>query len=178
MLSVDADKTDEQTLTRAIKEAVAEHLEARTRFRLAEYTSHTDMAILPGHYVLFWELNLEAYDGDEAGERASGIVIDEAVPLGILEDCCATIEERLDVVYRFLRVSDRSIGPLEIRVVAPGSFDALMDHCVANGTSIGQYKTPRCLKNASAVELLDSRVTHRVFSRHLPSLSPAKRAQP
>ncbi|GKB65672.1 indole-3-acetic acid-amido synthetase GH3.6 [Tanacetum coccineum] len=41
------------------------------------------------------------------------------------------------------RASDKSIGPLEIRIVDNGTFDKLMDYAISLGASINQYKTPR-----------------------------------
>ncbi|TVU50791.1 hypothetical protein EJB05_02181, partial [Eragrostis curvula] len=55
------------------------------------------------------------------------------------------MEEAVNPVYRQSRVEDGSIGPLEIRVVRPGTFEALMDDAVSRGTSIAQYKVPRCV---------------------------------
>ncbi|TVU50778.1 hypothetical protein EJB05_02168, partial [Eragrostis curvula] len=46
------------------------------------------------------------------------------------------MEEAVNPVYRQSRVEDGSIGPLEIRVVRPGTFEALMDDA---------YKVPRCV---------------------------------
>jgi auxin responsive GH3 family protein len=65
------------------------------------------------------------------------------------------MEEALSIVYRESRV-DGSIGPLEIRVVRPGSLEELMDDAVSRGVSINQYKVPRCVTLPRIVELLDS----------------------
>jgi auxin responsive GH3 gene family len=52
------------------------------------------------------------------------------------------------------------MGPLEIRLVEAGAFDALMDLLVSQGGSINQYETPRCIEpGGAALELLDSKAT-------------------
>ncbi|KAE8708421.1 putative indole-3-acetic acid-amido synthetase GH3.8 [Hibiscus syriacus] len=54
-----------------------------------------------------------------------------------------TMEESLNSVYRQGRVTDNSIGPLEIRMVKNGTFEELMDYALSRGASINQYKVPR-----------------------------------
>ncbi|KAF7822811.1 indole-3-acetic acid-amido synthetase GH3.6 [Senna tora] len=126
VLSIDADKTDEVELQYAIKNAVT-HL-ASFDADVAEYTSYADTSTIPGHYVLYWELNVNG---------------STPIPACVYEDCCLTVEESLNSVYRQGRVSDKSIGALEIKVVEQGTFDKLMDYAISLGASINQYKTPR-----------------------------------
>ncbi|XP_073145831.1 indole-3-acetic acid-amido synthetase GH3.6-like [Henckelia pumila] len=150
VLSIDTDKTDEVELQNAVKNAVS-HL---TPFGacLTEYTSYADTTTIPGHYVLYWELS---HNGSPQ------------IPGSIFEDCCLTIEDSLDSVYRQNRVFE-AIGPLEIKVVEVGTFDKLMDYAISLGASINQYKTPRCVKFAPIVELLNSRVVSTYFSPKCP----------
>ncbi|KAJ7561658.1 hypothetical protein O6H91_03G036500 [Diphasiastrum complanatum] len=157
VLSIDSDKTGEEDLQIAVKNASKE-LE-RHNTRLIEYTSYADTTTIPGHYVLYWEL------------RSSSI---RPLESGILQDCCLTVEESLDSVYRQGRVADKSIGPLEIKVVKPGTFDQLMDYALSRGASINQYKTPRCIKSAPILELLNARVLQNFFSRGCPRWSPIR----
>jgi auxin responsive GH3 family protein len=82
------------------------------------------------------------------------------------------VEAGLDAVYRRCRSRDRSVGPLEIRVVSPGAFDALMDLCVSQGSSVNQYKTPRCIKHPDAIAVLEARVVGRFFSDTVPHWEP------
>lgn len=90
----------------------------------------------------------------------------------VVEECCIAIEEELDYIYRRCRTNDKSIGPLEIRLVKPGTFEALMDLLISQGGSINQYKTPRCImSNESAFELLNSTVKASYFSPREPSWS-------
>lgn len=155
VLSIDSDKTDEVELQNAVKNAV-NHL-VPFDATIADYTSYADTKTIPGHYVLYWELSLNG---------------STPIPPSIFEDCCLTIEESLNSVYRQGRVSDKSIGPLEIKIVESGTFDKLMDYAISLGASINQYKTPRCVKFAPIVELLNSRVTSCYFSPKCPKWVP------
>ncbi|GJZ17784.1 indole-3-acetic acid-amido synthetase GH3.6 [Tanacetum coccineum] len=154
-LSIDSDKTDEVELHKAVENAIS-HL-SPFNATLNEYTSYADTTTIPGHYVIFWELG-----------------INEATPIppSVFEDCCLTIEESLNTVYRQGRASDKSIGPLEIKIVENGTFDKLMDYAISLGASINQYKTPRCVKFAPIVELLNSRVGSSYFSPKCPKWIP------
>ena len=158
VLSIESDKTDEAELHAAVAGAV-QHL-APFGASLVEYTSYADAAAIPGHYVLFWEL------------RGGGVT---PVPASVFEDCCLAVEEALNSVYRQGRAADRSIGPLEIRVVSEGTFDKLMDYALSRGASINQYKVPRCVTFPPIIELLDSRVVSSHFSPALPHWTPGQR---
>ncbi|KAG6477217.1 indole-3-acetic acid-amido synthetase GH3.17-like [Zingiber officinale] len=161
VLSVDTDKTNEEDLLRAVTRAKL--LLEPLGWLLTEYTSYADTASIPGHYVLFWELKATAASGNE-----DGLALDRAV----MEDCCSAVESCLDAVYRRCRKRDLSIGPLEIRVVRTGAFDVLMDYCVSRGSSVNQYKTPRCIKPPEAIRLLDEVVVGRFFSTKVPFWEP------
>ncbi|KAI3828271.1 hypothetical protein L1987_02369 [Smallanthus sonchifolius] len=154
-LSIDSDKTDEVELHQAIEKA-SSHL-VPFDATLIEYTSFADTTTIPGHYVIFWELSAKG---------------STHVPPSVLEDCCITIEESLNSVYRQGRASDKSIGPLEIRIVETGTFDKLMDYAISLGASINQYKTPRCVKFAPIIELLNSLVVSNYFSPKCPKWVP------
>lgn len=155
VLSIDSDKTDEVELQNAVKNAV-NHLMPFDAI-LTEYTSYADTSTIPGHYVLFWELNVNG---------------STPIPPSVFEDCCLAIEESLNSVYRQGRVSDKSIGPLEIKIVETGTFDRLMDYAISLGASINQYKTPRCVKFAPIVELLSSRIVSSYLSPKCPKWVP------
>ncbi|PHU13127.1 Indole-3-acetic acid-amido synthetase GH3.6 [Capsicum chinense] len=155
VLSIDSDKTDEVELQNAVKNAVTHLMPFDAH--VTEYTSYADTTTIPGHYVLFWELNVNG---------------STPVPPSVFEDCCLTIEESLNSVYRQGRASDKSIGPLEIKTVETGTFDKLMDYAINLGASINQYKTPRCVKFAPIVELLNSRVVSNYFSPKCPKWVP------
>ncbi|KAL5700192.1 hypothetical protein ACHQM5_025671 [Ranunculus cassubicifolius] len=155
VLSIDSDKTDEVELQNAAKNAV-NHL-VPFDSTLVEYTSYADSSTIPGHYVLYWELRLDGAT---------------PIPPSVFEDCCLTMEESFNSVYRQGRVSDKSIGPLEIKIVESGTFDKLMDYAISRGASINQYKTPRCVKFEPIVELLNSRVVSSYFSPKCPKWTP------
>ncbi|KAL8239238.1 hypothetical protein R6Q59_015805 [Mikania micrantha] len=155
-LSIDSDKTDEVELHQAVEKA-SSHL-APFDATLIDYTSFADTTTIPGHYVIFWELNIK-------GSFTH-------VPPSVLEDCCITIEESLNSVYRQGRASDKSISPLEIRIVETGTFEKLMDYAISLGASINQYKTPRCVKFEPIIELLNSLVVSNYFSPKCPKWVP------
>lgn len=156
VLSVDSDKTDEVELQNAVKNATNKHL-CPFGASLLEYTSFADTSAIPGHYVLYWEISQNGTT---------------PIPKSVLEDCCLTVEESLNSVYRQGRVCDKSIGPLEIKVVENGTFDKLMDYALSQGASINQYKAPRCVKNVTIVNLLNSRVVSNYFSPKCPNWVP------
>ncbi|XVE50224.1 hypothetical protein DITRI_Ditri01bG0144600 [Diplodiscus trichospermus] len=154
ILSIDADKTSEADLLKAVTEAKS--LINPLGFILTGYTSYGDTSSAPGHYVIFWELKVE--------EGSNNKVIDPKMMM----ECCSKIEESLNYTYRVYR-KQNAIAALEIRVVKPGTFDSLMDHYVSQGASMSQYKTPSCIKSKEALNVLDSRVTAKFFSPKSPA---------
>ncbi|CAN6373983.1 unnamed protein product [Urochloa humidicola] len=164
LLSVDADKTDEAELQRAVECASALLLRTCGGVNVLDYTSRTCTETIPGHYVIYWELLVAA---DESVQSRSGV----------LERCCLEIEEALNWVYREGRVAHGSIGPLEIRVVRTGTFQELTDLAISRGVSVGQYKVPRCVTAPAMIHLLDSRVMSTHFSQALPQWAPDQRFQ-
>ncbi|CAL4914893.1 unnamed protein product [Urochloa decumbens] len=162
LLSIESDKTDEAELQRAVDHASAALLRAHGGATVVEYTSQACTKSIPGHYVVYWELLLGKKKGKE----------EEVVDGETLERCCLEMEEALSTVYRQSRVADGSIGPLEIRVVRPGTFEELMDYAISRGASINQYKAPRCVSFGPIIDLLDSRVVSSHFSPAPPRWSP------
>ncbi|CAN6448713.1 unnamed protein product [Victoria cruziana] len=155
ILNIDEEKTSEADLQRAVATAEAAHL-APHNTRVKEFTSYADTSTIPGHYVLYWELS-------PTGEN---------LPVNhVIEQCCLTIEESLHSSYRETRVAFKSIGPLEIKLVKNGTFDRLMDLAISNGASVAQYKTPRCTKSATLLQVLDAGVVSAHFSPRPPSWS-------
>ncbi|KAG5578948.1 hypothetical protein H5410_049575 [Solanum commersonii] len=136
ILSIDSDKTNELELQNAVKNAANDLMPFDAH--VIDYTSYADTATIPGHYVLFWELSVNA---------------SAPIPPSVLEDCCLTIEESLNSVYREGHTSDKSIGPLEIRIV----------------------ETESCVKFAPHVELLNSRVMSSYFSPVCPKWAPGSK---
>ncbi|KAL1564201.1 putative indole-3-acetic acid-amido synthetase GH3.1 [Salvia divinorum] len=155
LLSIDADKTDELELQKAVENAAALLKEYNTA--VVEFTSYADTSSIPGHYVVYWELSGDAPGGE------------------VLANCCHLMEESMNSVYRQCRVADNSVGPLEIRVVRSGTFEELMDYAISRGASINQYKAPRCVSYTPIVELLDARVVSAHFSPSPPHWTPERR---
>lgn len=159
LLSIEADKTDESELQKAVDNASALLKEYNTS--VVEYTSYADTKTIPGHYVIYWELLVKDATNSP--------------PDNVLNQCCLAMEESFNTVYRQSRVADNSIGPLEIRVVKNGTFEELMDYAISRGASINQYKVPRCVSFTPIMELLDSRVVSVHFSPDLPQWTPDRR---
>ncbi|OMO92466.1 GH3 auxin-responsive promoter [Corchorus olitorius] len=153
VLCIDAEMTSEDTLLKAVTQAT-HHIE-RLGIILMDYTSYADASSIPGHYVLFWELKMRQGSDDLPMEFHNSKIV---------EECCNIVEESLDYLYRVTR-KDKRIGPLEIRVVKQGTFDMLMGFFVSKGTSISQYKTPRCIKSNEGLKIMDSMVIGRYFSQ-------------
>ncbi|KAG6767026.1 hypothetical protein POTOM_028205 [Populus tomentosa] len=160
LLSIESDKTDEAELHKAIENASLLLREFNTS--VVEYTSYAETKIIPGHYVIYWELLVK----DPANSPTEEV----------LNQCCLAMEESLNSVYRQSRVADNSIGPLEIRVVKNGTFEELMDYAISRGASINQYKAPRCVSFTPIMELLDSRVVSKHFSPSVPQWTPERRS--
>ncbi|KAJ8898806.1 hypothetical protein K2173_007231 [Erythroxylum novogranatense] len=160
VLSIDNDKTNEEDLHKSI--TTAKKLLEPYNALLVEYTSHADTSSLPGHYVLYWEIV----------QHESDTKAPTPLDTKVLQECCIAVEEELDYVYRRCRAFDKCIGPLEIRVVEAGTFEALMDLLISQGGSINQYKTPRCIKSNTALKLLNTCVKASFFSPRDPTWIP------
>ncbi|KAI3964379.1 hypothetical protein MKW92_045732 [Papaver armeniacum] len=92
------------------------------------------------------------------------------IPQTVLEECCLIMEEFLGYEYRNMRTNKKLIGPLEIKIVETGTFGKMMDHAINQGSSVAQYKTPRCMKLGSMFDLLNSMVLSSFFSPRCPQL--------
>ncbi|KAK6125297.1 hypothetical protein DH2020_040959 [Rehmannia glutinosa] len=159
LLSIDADKTDESELQKAVENASVLLKDFNTT--VVEYTSFADTSTIPGHYVIYWELLVK----DPVNAPSDDV----------LAKCCFVMEESMNSVYRQCRVADNSVGPLEIRVVKNGTFEEVMDYAISRGASINQYKAPRCVSFTPIVELLDARVVSAYFSPAAPYWTPERR---
>ncbi|XP_031407685.1 putative indole-3-acetic acid-amido synthetase GH3.9 isoform X2 [Punica granatum] len=161
VLSIDNDKTNEEDLHKSI--TAAKKLLEPYGALLVEYTSYADTLSVPGHYVLYWEIRHHP-------SAVNNLVIE--IDSDVLQECCISVEEQLDYVYRRCRTYDKSVGPLEIRVVKSGTFESLMDLFISQGGSINQYKTPRCIRSGAALKLLNSNVKASFFSPRDPTWIP------
>ncbi|RZC86325.1 hypothetical protein C5167_007510 [Papaver somniferum] len=161
LLSIDTEKTDEVELQNAVNVA-ASHLKKFLSASIVDYTSfsdhHTTSSTTPGHYVLYFELQWDKNNFS-------------ILQTTVMEECCLLVEESLGAEYRECRVDKKLIGPLEIKIVETGTFDKLMAYAAKEGSSVNQYKTPRCVKLAPIVQLLNSRVVSNYFSPKSPQTS-------
>ncbi|KAM3706259.1 hypothetical protein ACJW31_03G140200 [Castanea mollissima] len=123
ILSVEDDKINEEDLQKSIN--VAQKLLEPYSALLMDYTSYVDASTMPGglgHYVLYWEIRF--HESSKADDQLANIA---ALDDKVLQECCITMEEELDYTYRICRTHNKSVGPLEIRVVEPGTFEELMN---------------------------------------------------
>lgn len=157
VLGIDLDKTTEEDLLKAVSKAM--QILEPLGYLLTDYSSYADMSCFPGHYVLFWELQMRENEGVP-------VVLDRAK----MEGCCNLVEESLDGMYKTLRRRSNVIDPLEIRIVKQGTFDGLMDLFLSEGAALNQYKTPKCIKSEKAIQFLNSMVVETFFSQVLPNV--------
>ncbi|KAH0931458.1 hypothetical protein HID58_008575 [Brassica napus] len=155
VLSIDMDKTYEEDLLKAVTNAKL--LLEPHDLMLIDFTSRVDSSSFPGHYVLYWELGSKVKDAKLEPDAE------------VMEECCFTMEESLDSIYRKGRKNDKNIGPLEIKVVKSGAFDELMNFFVSRGSSVSQYKTPRSVTNEEALKVLEASVVSKFVSKKIPS---------
>ncbi|CAI9118054.1 OLC1v1019567C1 [Oldenlandia corymbosa var. corymbosa] len=152
ILSIDFDKTTEEDLIKTISKAIHNILEPHG-FLLTDYTSYADSRSFPGHYVLFWELQDHGGLGHDDGF------------VQMMRGCCNLVDESLDEAYKKCRVRNL-IGPLEIKVVKQGTFDALMDFTLSRrkSASPSQYKPLKCITSEDAIQMMNSMVIATFFS--------------
>ncbi|KAL8208075.1 hypothetical protein R6Q57_007487 [Mikania cordata] len=124
MLTINIDKNTEKDLQLSV-EAAAKLLAAE-KLEVVDFTSQVDLYSDPGHYVIFWEVSGEASDE-------------------VLKECCNCLDLTfVDAGY----VSSRkvqAIGPLELKILKRGTFQKILDHYVGLGSTLNQFKTPRCV---------------------------------
>ncbi|CAO2205130.1 unnamed protein product [Urochloa humidicola] len=124
-LSINVDKNNEQDVQLAVDRAAK--ILAAERLEVIEYTSYADVSSDPGHYIVFWELSAEAKDD------------------GVLQSCCDELDRSfVDAGYVSSRKKN-AIGPLELRVLQPGTFQKVLEHYLSLGAPVNQFKLPRCV---------------------------------
>jgi jasmonic acid-amino synthetase len=145
VLAINIDKNTEKDLQISVETAAK--LLSDEKHELVDYTSMVDFSTDPAHYVIFWEVNGQPTED-------------------ILQQCSSCLDKSfVDAGY----VSSRkvnSIGPLELRVLKPGTFHKIIDHYVGQGSTLSQFKTPRCVgpKNATVLQILSNNVVRSYFS--------------
>lgn len=145
LLTINIDKNTEKDLQLAVEEAGK--LLAGEKLDVVDFTSHVDLSTDPGHYVIFWELSGEASQE-------------------VLGECSNCLDQAfVDAGYVSSR-KVKSIGPLELRVVRRGTFQKIMDHYLALGSAVSQFKTPRYVgpTNNVVLQILCSNVVTSYFS--------------
>ena len=162
VLNLEYEKTNETDLRMGVENAggVLKPFGAT----IVDYTSYADTSTIPGHYVLYWELLI---DGNDHNTQTNHFI-----PSSVFNDCCFAIEESFTTFYRIKRSHEKTINPLEIKIVKAGTFEKLMQLALDRGASITQYKTPRCLNSSQIhiIQLLESNVVSNYFSRKYPNL--------
>ncbi|KAL1345833.1 indole-3-acetic acid-amido synthetase GH3.10 isoform X1 [Arachis hypogaea] len=136
ILTVNIDKNTEKDL-QAVVEKASYILQSQTNnnAELVDFTSYADLTTQPGCYVIFWEIKGDAHDH-------------------VLQSCSTEMDAAfVDYGYVVSRKTS-SIGPLELCIVEKGTFKKILDCFVANGATLGQFKTPRCTNNPLLLNIL------------------------
>eukprot|EP00262_Sarcandra_glabra_P010989 TRINITY_DN266_c0_g1_i11.p1 TRINITY_DN266_c0_g1~~TRINITY_DN266_c0_g1_i11.p1 ORF type:complete len:587 (+),score=60.55 TRINITY_DN266_c0_g1_i11:183-1943(+) len=145
LLNINIDKNTERDLQLAV--AAAGNVLAEEKLEVIDFTSHVDLSTDPGHYVIFWELS------GEASEE-------------VLNECCNCLDRSfMDAGYIGSR-KVKAIGPLELRVVARGTFRKILNHYLGLGGAPSQFKTPRCVgaSNSMVLQILYNNLVKSYFS--------------
>ncbi|KAL5571380.1 hypothetical protein UlMin_020977 [Ulmus minor] len=145
LLTVNIDKNTEKDLQIAVEEAAK--VLAEEKLDVVDFTSLVDMSTDPGHYVIFFEISGEATKE-------------------VLGECCNCLDKSfVDAGYVGSR-KVKAIGPLELRVVRRGTFGKIMDHYLALGSALSQFKTPRYVgpNNNVVFQILTTNVVNKYFS--------------
>ncbi|KAG7594248.1 GH3 family [Arabidopsis thaliana x Arabidopsis arenosa] len=156
VLSVNVEITTEEDILKALNHAKL--VLKSSGLILMGFTCYADISTYPGHYVFYWEL------------KATNINDTVQLDNKVLVDCCCVMEESFYPLYRALRGKNGPVGALEIRVVAQGTFDSLMEFFISQGASVSQYKPPICINSSEAVAVLEKNVIARFFSDKSPLL--------
>ncbi|KAL2336147.1 hypothetical protein Fmac_010593 [Flemingia macrophylla] len=145
LLTINIDKNTEKDLQIAVE--TASQFLAGEKLEVVDYTSHIDLTKEPGHYVIFWEIS------GEASEE-------------VLAECCNCMDKSfVDAGYTSSRKVN-CIGALELRVVRRGTFQKILEHSLALGAAVSQFKTPRCVgpTNTKVLQILNENVVKNYLS--------------
>ena len=145
LLSINIDKNTEKDIQLAIDEA--SHILAEAELEILDFTTHADLSSDTGHYVIFLELNKDA--DEDILKRCSN-----CLDLAFVES--AYVRSRKNQI----------IGPLELRIVNKGTFHKVIDHYRGIGTTMSQFKMPRCVgaSNGKVLQILGNNVARSYFS--------------
>ena len=84
----------------------------------------------------------------------------------VLQSCCDELDRGfVDAGYVSSRKTN-AIGPLELRVLQPGTFRKVTDNYLSLGAPVNQFKLPRCVagSNSSVLQILSSSTMKVLFS--------------
>ncbi|KAF7823027.1 indole-3-acetic acid-amido synthetase GH3.10-like [Senna tora] len=126
ILTVNIDKNTEKDLQLVVERGA--QLVSGEAAEVVDFTSYADVSRQPGHYVIFWEVKGEVEDK-------------------VLDACCREMDVSFADHGYVVSRKTHSIGPLELRVVERGTFKKILDHFVANGAALSQFKTPSRREN-------------------------------
>ncbi len=135
------EKTTEQHLRTAV-EALAGELPGGCD-RLVEYALAPDIGRLPYRYVVYAEVRGPVPGGADTERLASRLD--------------ALLAEANPAYATLARVNGR-LGPVDLRFVAPGRFEALLqrERSRADGLNVNQVKVPKLLRSAGQRAVLDA----------------------
>ncbi|ONK79052.1 uncharacterized protein A4U43_C01F2410 [Asparagus officinalis] len=148
VLSINIDKNTENDIQMAINEA--SHLLALHKLEIVDFTTHADSSSDPGHYVIFMELSRDASQD-------------------ILNSCSSCLDLAfVEIAYVWSR-RNNIVGPLELRVVCRGTFRKILEHYADVGTTMSQFKMPRCVgsSNDKLLKILCRNVVRAILAPHM-----------
>lgn len=146
LLSINIDKNTEKDIQLAID--AASSILAAEKLEVVDFTSHADFSTDPAHYLIFLELNRDCTDE------------------GILSSCCNSLDLAFTESAYVRSRRNHIIGPLELRIVRQGTFGKIFEHLREIGTTMNQFKMPRCVSssNSKVFQILCSNVIKSFFS--------------
>lgn len=109
----------------------------KSNAEIVDFTTHADVAVQPGHYVIYLEIRGEVEDR-------------------ILRECCTEMDVSFLQMSYVTSRKFKSIGPLELCILEKGTFKKIMDSFVRNGGTLSQFKTPRSTTNQAFLDILNS----------------------
>ncbi|KAI5060230.1 hypothetical protein GOP47_0024650 [Adiantum capillus-veneris] len=148
LLSINIDKNTEKDLKAVVSTAAKRLAEVSGEaMQLVDYTSYADRRTAPGHYVIFWEVDVCK------NQKTQNFVSKQQLQTWLGE--CATLMDRAFVEPGYVTSRKmNTIGALELCLVQRGTFAKLLDRFMSRGAAITQYKTPRCIVSPDALSIL------------------------
>ncbi|KAK1405368.1 putative indole-3-acetic acid-amido synthetase GH3.5 [Heracleum sosnowskyi] len=144
ILTINIDKNTEKDLQLVVDKG-AQLLMRKAKAEVVDFTSHANLEIQPGHYVIYWEIK-----GD--------------VDRSVFEECCREMDVSfVDHGYVVSRRTN-SIGPLELCILERGTFTKILEHFIGNGGALSQFKTPRCTSDRGLLTILNACTTQKFYS--------------